>query len=448
MSEELRANAAALHAELDWLRRVIDARVHLHCGEACPVSSIDELPPPEPGDARAPFVRFLQEHRLSAHERLLLALTLAPHLRPQVLDIFLCRNGVLERPFTEFGGVVPAHGGFQPTGDTALFLLAGDDMYQRLKASALLDSGHPLFHHRFLSLDPVAGQDTQGSARLVAAPELVDRLVFDRTRRPGFGPTFPAKPLSSALTWEDLVLESFVMNQIAEIRAWMESGETLLDGWGLRRKLGAGYRCLFHGPPGTGKTLTAALLGKQAGRDVFRVDLSLVVSKYIGETEKNLENVFRHAEHQDCILFFDEADALFGKRTSVSNAHDRYANQEVSYLLQRLEDFEGLVILASNLKANLDDAFLRRFQSVVHFPMPKPAERLRLWKGAFSSVCTLEPRINLTEIAERYELAGGSILNVVRYCSLMALQRKSQEIHLSELQEGIRREYQKEGKTP
>jgi SpoVK/Ycf46/Vps4 family AAA+-type ATPase len=180
---------------------------------------------------------------------------------------------------------------------------------------------------------------------------------------------------------------------------------------------------------------------------VYRVDLSLVVSKYIGETEKNLENVFQHAERQECLLFFDEADALFGKRTGVSNAHDRYANQEVAYLLQRLEEYEGLVILASNLVSNLDDAFLRRFQSVVHFPLPKPAERLRLWRGAFSPVCSFESGLELREVAERYELAGGSILNVVRYCSLMALQRQSREIHLADLHEGVRREYQKEGKT-
>lgn len=447
MSQELRANAAALEAELDWLQRIIDARVRLHCGQECPVASIDELPPPEPRSPEAAYTRFILEHQLTPPERLLLALALAPHVRPQALDVFLSRNAILERPFTEFGGVVPPHGGFQPTVETALFLLAGDDLNVRMAASTLFDNTHVFFHSRFLRLEPQPGLDTLGSARLSVAPELVDRLTLDRTRRPTFGPSFPARRLTCELSWDELVLEPFVSNQITEIRAWMDCGHTLLHEWGLGRKLGAGYRCLFHGPPGTGKTLTAALLGKQARRDVFRVDLSLVVSKYIGETEKNLESVFQHAEKQDCILFFDEAEALFGKRTSVSSAHDRYANQEVAYLLQRLEEFDGLVILASNLKANLDDAFLRRFQSVVHFPMPKPAERLRLWRGAFSPVCTLGPEVHLPELAEQYELAGGSILNVVRYCSLMALQRRSREILLADIHEGVRREYQKEGKT-
>ena len=445
MSQELRANAAALEAELDWLQRAISARVRLHCGQESPVASLEELPPPalEPTSA---YARLVREHDLTPPERLLLALALAPHVRPQALDVFLSRNEVLERPFTEFGGVVPPHGGFLPTVETAFFLLAGEDLHRRMLTGAVLDHG-PLVRAHLLRLESQPGLDTQGSARLLVAPELVDRLTLGRVRRPAFGPSFPARRLTCALTWEDLVLEPYVLNQLGEIRAWMDSGPTLLHEWGLGRKLGPGYRCLFHGSPGTGKTLTAALLGTHSGREVYRVDLSLVVSKYIGETEKNLENVFQHAERQECLLFFDEADALFGKRTGVSNAHDRYANQEVAYLLQRLEEYEGLVILASNLVSNLDDAFLRRFQSVVHFPLPKPAERLRLWRGAFSPVCSFESGLELREVAERYELAGGSILNVVRYCSLMALQRQSREIHLADLHEGVRREYQKEGKT-
>ena len=146
----------------------------------------------------------------------------------------------------------------------------------------------------------------------------------------------------------------------------------MLIEWQLNRYVSGGYRVLFHGPPGTGKSMTVRLLGKNSGRDVFRVDLSQVVSKYIGETEKNLSRIFDKAELRDWILFFDEADALFGKRTDIKDAHDRFANQEISFLLQRIEDFSGLVILATNLKSNLDEAFLRRFQSVVYFNVPGP----------------------------------------------------------------------------
>jgi SpoVK/Ycf46/Vps4 family AAA+-type ATPase len=151
----------------------------------------------------------------------------------------------------------------------------------------------------------------------------------------------------------------------------IRQGDVLMNQWNMRHKLRPGCRALFFGPPGTGKTLTATVLGKATGRQVYKVDLSMVVSKYIGETEKNLAGPFDRAEHKDWILFFDEADALFGKRTQVRDAHDRYANQEVSFLLQRIETYHGLVILASNLASHVDEAFARRFGHLVHFPMPR-----------------------------------------------------------------------------
>jgi SpoVK/Ycf46/Vps4 family AAA+-type ATPase len=211
--------------------------------------------------------------------------------------------------------------------------------------------------------------------------------------------------------------------------------------------LRGGYRALFYGPPGTGKTLAAALLGKHCGRDVYRIALSAVVSKYIGETEKNLERVFVRAERLNCILFFDEADALFGRRTGVGNAHDRYANQEVSYLLQRVEDYRGLIILATNLESNIDEAFLRRFHAIVHFPMPGPAERLRLWRESLPPACAFEAGIDIEAIAADAELSGGAILNVVQYAALMALDAGCAVPRREDLRAGIRRELQKEGRT-
>jgi SpoVK/Ycf46/Vps4 family AAA+-type ATPase len=156
--------------------------------------------------------------------------------------------------------------------------------------------------------------------------------------------------------------------------------------------------------------------------------------------------VFDAAEHKGWILFFDEADALFGKRTRVEDSHDRYANQEISFLLQRIEDFDGVAILASNFRANIDEAFVRRFQSVVQFPMPKPAERLRLWRDAFPRHATLDARIDLGRIAEHYDLAGGTIMNVVRHASLMAVSRGG-AVLLDDVEEGVRRELLKEGRA-
>ena len=197
----------------------------------------------------------------------------------------------------------------------------------------------------------------------------------------------------------------------------------------------------------TGKTLTASLLGKETQRPVFRIDLSMVVSKYVGETEKNLSRVFDAAEDKDWILFFDEADALFGKRTKVQDSHDRYANQEVSYLLQRVEEYSGLVILATNFRGNLDDAFTRRFQSIINFPMPKPQQRSTLWERNFSSKARFEAGVNLKKLGSKYEMSGGAIMNVIQYCSLQAIRRGDNVVMVKDLEEGVRREFDKEGRT-
>jgi len=173
----------------------------------------------------------------------------------------------------------------------------------------------------------------------------------------------------------------------------------------------------------------------------------MVVSKYIGETEKNLEKVFKKAENKNWILFFDEADALFGKRTGISDSHDKFANQEISYLLQRLEDYSGLVILASNMRSNVDEAFTRRLQSIIHFQKPQPRERFQLWINAFSKACTTPAPEEMMRIAQQYELTGGSIMNVVQYASLQALNRNEKQITIEDLQQGIKKEFRKEGKT-
>ncbi len=203
---------------------------------------------------------------------------------------------------------------------------------------------------------------------------------------------------------------------------------------------------IFYGPPGTGKTLTASLLGQVTGHRVYKVDLAMVVSKYIGETEKNLATLFDKAENKNWILFFDEADSLFGKRTQVRDSHDRYANQEISYLLQRIEIFDGLVILASNLASNVDAAFSRRFEQIIHFPMPRKAERLQLWQKGLPQNITLESDIDLAQLASRHEISGGMIMNVIRHACMQAISRQQDILLLTDINEGIRRELAKENR--
>lgn len=440
------ANGASLERELDWLSRSITHRIQAYFGQAD--TGQDRPTPPLLDDDLSLFARTLEENGLDADERLVLALALAPHLRPQALDPFLMKNNLYNRGFSEFGGLqMPGHAGFWPSLETALFLLAGDDLARRFKALALFGQDHPLPTLGLLTLEHVSpGPSDQGSRALVVGEDHLQRFTQGAHYRPGFSAAFPARRITTGLEWSDLVLAGHILDEVEEIRAWIEHRRTLLEDWQLGRKIKPGFRCLFHGPPGTGKTLTASLLGKATGLDVYRVDLSLVISKYIGETEKNLAGVFDRAQHGDWILFFDEADALFGKRTQTSSAHDRYANQEVAYLLQRIEEFPGVAILATNLKGNLDEAFARRFQSMIYFPMPDAEERLRLWKGAFSQSSRLESAVDLERIAKEFELAGGAIINVVRHASLMALRRGSNLIHLQDIRAGIRRELRKDGK--
>ena len=194
-------------------------------------------------------------------------------------------------------------------------------------------------------------------------------------------------------------------------------------------------------------TLTASLMGKSTGKDVYKIDISMISSKWIGETEKNLAKIFDTAETKDWILFFDEADSIFGKRTSKGGSNEKQSNQEISYLLQRTEEYPGIVILASNLLGNIDDAFIRRFQSMIHFKIPTWTERLKLWEKAFNSTISIESEIDLKEISKKFEVAGGAIVNVLKFCSIKAAQRKSKVILKHELLEGIKYELLKEGKV-
>jgi ATPase family associated with various cellular activities (AAA) len=445
MADALSANARDLEAELEWFAAVLDARLQAYFGTA---QSVPDLPPPELDGSPSYYAAFLLEHEVPPSARLIILLALIPHVRPQLLDVLWTRNEATQRGFTEFGGVQgTSHGGFLPTGETAVFLLAGDDLAARFETTRLFESDQFLARHNVLHLSPVAAGESQLSGVLTLSRELLYRFTTGVERKPSFNSDFPARLIRTELSWSDLVLPAATLDQLEEIKSWVLHGRTLLDDWGMRHKLRPGFTSLFHGPPGTGKTLSACLLGKHCGCDVYKVDLSMIVSKYIGETEKNLARVFDMAEHKGWILFFDEADALFGKRTRVDDAHDRFANQEISFLLQRIEDFDGVVILASNFKANIDDAFLRRFQSVVHFPMPKPAERLSIWREAFPRQARLEERIDLARIAEKHELSGGTILNVVRHALLQALSRGVQTILLDDLEEGTRRELLKEGRA-
>ncbi|MER3497139.1 MAG: hypothetical protein C4308_00115 [Chitinophagaceae bacterium] len=249
------------------------------------------------------------------------------------------------------------------------------------------------------------------------------------------------------MNWDDLVLHPQTMDRINDMRTWLKYQQHIQQDKNLSRKIKPGYRVLFYGPSDTGKTRTATLLGKEFKKEVYKIDLSQVVSKYIGETEKNLEKIFNRAENKDWILFFDEADVLFGKRTSVQSAHDKYANQKVAYLLQRVEDFPGLLVLASNFKNNIDDAFTRHFHTVAHFLMPDEMERLKLWKKSLPASLQPDPSIDWFDISSKFELTGSGILNVVHYATLKSYSKQDGFLRKEDILAGIRKEFSKDERS-
>ena len=250
-------------------------------------------------------------------------------------------------------------------------------------------------------------------------------------------------------TWDDLVLPKVTLKRVKEVTAAINYRHVVYSQWGFEDRIseGKGLKVLFSGSSGTGKTMTAGVIARDLGLELYKIDLSGVVSKYIGETEKNLNRIFRAAQCSNAILFFDEADALFGKRSEVKDAHDRYANIEVGYLLQKMEEHEGVVILASNLSKNIDQAFSRRMHYVVEFPMPDESHREKLWRGMFPPKVPLGEDVDFPFLAQQFPIAGGDIRNVALDAAFLAAQ-DGQKVTMKQLAKAMVRQMIKQGKVP
>ncbi|MGM9489711.1 ATP-binding protein [Ideonella sp. YS5] len=302
---------------------------------------------------------------------------------------------------------------------------------------------------------PAAAVAAGGMARLrgsEAAP-ITQEDLFEACRRQAcrrLGEL--AQKMATPHRWGDLVLPAECLAQLTELCDQVKHREKVIGTWGFgsRMSLGKGVAALFAGPSGTGKTMAAGVVARALGYDLYRIDLSTVISKYIGDTEKNLARIFDEAEQADVILFFDEADALFGKRGEVRDSHDRYANIEVGFLLQRMEAFEGIAILATNLKRNMDDAFIRRLHFVVDFPVPDESHRLAIWESIWPEGLPRGDDVDLRALAHRFEITGGLIRNAALAAAFLAAsdagrpepERRMSQAHLLH---AVRREYEKSG---
>ncbi|MEM6814067.1 MAG: ATP-binding protein [Bacteroidota bacterium] len=446
MNDNHELDLEVLDLEMNWLQTLIDLRINIYFKTEKNLPNFNSVTPPEI-PIESSYHQLLTSTKCTGLDRMILALSIAPYVRPQVLDAFFLKNNNLDRGFSEFGGIKGAqHRGFLPTVETAAFLCAGSDLQLRKEVKKSLSPNGPLRKVGIIKVGQTSQNEPQLSAQLYVDDHWMEYLISGREFVPEMSHEFPAQQITTDLEWKDLVLDEYVLECIDEIKQWIIHKDKLLNDWGLSKKLKSGYRTLFFGPPGTGKTLTASLIGKELNYPVFRVDLSLIVSKYIGETEKNLAKVFDIAESKGWILFFDEADALFGKRVQTSSSNDRYANQEVAFLLQRIEDCDGLVILATNLNANIDDAFSRRFQSMIYFPAPDKEERLLLWKFYFNGNLPVE-EVDYKKLARDYELTGGNIVNVLRYASLKAASHHPNLVKEKDILEGVKREMKQMGRS-
>lgn len=429
-----------LTPEKEWLKSLCIARAgqpHLSA------SALFESNPPPPLTPDHPYFPFAVTCELHLPlNRLALGIALWPHMDaqpfvPDTTDDYLPRKMGLRRT-TE-------NGRWLPTCETFFVLAAGNDVRLRIEAMRCLLPENTLLRNRLLYIGDMQPGDTEWSGLLQVSPDSADRILFGENRTPAFSSHFPAKVYTTSLNWSDMVFSNGTVLLLEEVKLWLTHYKTVLSNNRFGKRLGNGYKVLFYGPPGNGKSVTAALLGQFAGKEVLRIDLSMVVSKYVGETEKNLKTVFDRAERTDAILFFDEADSLFGKRTGVKDAHDRYANQEVNYLLQRLESFAGIVFLATNFKNNLDEAFTRRFQTIVYFPMPEKNERLRMWTTIFKELMEPDQLLRLEEFAVKYPVSYAQVANIGAWCLLMLTAQGKEKADYQLLRAGLGRELSKEG---
>jgi len=256
-----------------------------------------------------------------------------------------------------------------------------------------------------------------------------------------------ARKIQPRYTWADIVLPRDQMAQLHEICSHVKYHHIVYGDWNFDRKLslGKGLNVLFAGPSGTGKTMASEIIAGELGLDLYKIDLSAIVSKYIGETEKNLNRIFKEGRDSNAILLFDEADALFGKRSEVKDSHDRYANIEIAYLLQKMEEYEGIVILATNLRKNLDEAFARRMHFSVEFPFPEEQDRYRIWQRIFPPEAPMAEDVDMAFISRQFKVTGGNIKNIALAAAFLAVE-DSQMVTMEHLMRATKREYQKMGK--
>jgi AAA+ superfamily predicted ATPase len=431
-------------SEFIWIQALIKYRIN----ELCGADQEPDLPQmPELQKGVHPYFDELIENEVHVIERVALSLALTSIFFPQYLDYLYTKNQYTDKIFTEFGvGIDTDSGGIKTSWQTVFFLALGTNPDVQLNCLSYIHRDFRLYKENIFVF-PEERVESPFLTRIQLNSDVVRKWMYPIELRKLADKNFSAHEISSDLEWSDLFISPETEKGLHQLKLWLEHGDGLMKHPKLKKYINPGIRALFYGPSGTGKTLTASLLGKQFGMPVYRVDLSQMVSKWIGETEKNLARIFDQAEKQKWILFFDEADSLFSKRGSVNSSNDRRANQEISYLLQRVENYDGTIVMATNLKDNIDEAFVRRFQLMINFPVPDKVIRKKLWESILADTFPIDPNLDLLQIAEDYEITGGSMKNIFRSLMLHIIDQKKakQVVTHSGLEMMIQRELAKSG---
>ena len=427
--------------ELRGALEVVDALVSLRLEErrggpghrAPPAADGEGLPPRRRFGRVGPLAEVIAGAGLSDAEAAVLVAALAPH--------------VDERFAVRYAALCDRPGVRGLTGEVAR-TLASRTFRGRLDATLAVSPQGRLRSAGLLVADQPPDGGTELEAVLRPEPALLAFLLGMPPPPQAATADFPARALTTVHTLEDVVLPGAVRGRLGELRDRIVQRDVVVEDWGFATHHDnvTGLVALLHGPPGTGKTMTAAALAVSAGLPAYIVDLSALVSKYIGETEKALARVFDRAARERCLLVFDEADAVFGARTEVGDAHDRYANQEVSYLLARIEQHPGAVVLTTNLLGNIDPAFQRRIHVLVEFPAPGLAERQRLWKVVAPRQLPMAADIDLAALAARYPLTGAQIRDATLEAAYLAAANGG-VVGEEYLVTGIKRQLEKAGKA-
>lgn len=404
---------SVLIAELKWLKDCISARLN------------DEQLPEAPllPEVDSTYTDFVNLHKFQDAERLVLAMALSVHLQRDVLTEHFAKDDLFWK-----AAVVrnKQQNQLLPTFETALFVLSGSGTTKRFQFLSIFEVNHTFYRLSVLEVDGTVGGESIYNQVLSLTPTFRDLFIQNKETKPKFSPDFPAQVVHTRLNWEDMILSPSTASKLQEVRDDLELFGPMIEEWGMQNHAAEGCRILFHGDSGTGKTLAAKLLGKSMGRPVFRVDISSVVSKYVGETSKRLGQLFDMAERKSWILFFDEGDALFGQRTGTSGSEggSHYANQDTAFLLQRIENFDGIVIVASNLRTNMDAAFIRRFEHKVKFEGLNHEEQHKLWQQVLPAAVSLHSDIQLAKLIPTYSLSPALIAKTAQRVCRMTYKKK------------------------